>query len=240
MSEHSVSTSDSPAADQKRRLMLLAGAAAAIAVVAAIYLVFLSGGKSSTPTGAVPSTPHHVVASSSPSASPSSAAAVPAAYAVAAGRNPFSPLVTPPAASGTASGATGGGATATGAAATNAASPSASSSVALPTGIVLPSISAFPTPTVTVTASPTPTALPVGNQTLVLTAVDGATGVATVTVNGTTYQPKSGKVFGKYFKLVSILSGTDPTTNAPTYGADFEYGDQFVQLAVGQSATFGG
>jgi hypothetical protein len=82
--------------------------------------------------------------------------------------------------------------------------------------------------------------LPTGNQTLVLTAVDGATGVATVTVNGTTYQPKSGKVFAKYFKLVSILSGTDPTTNAPTYGADFEYGDQFVQLAVGQSATFGG
>jgi hypothetical protein len=44
-------------------------------------------------------------------------------------------------------------------------------------------------------------------------------------------------VFGTYFKLVSILS--DSSTTPTTYGADFEYGDQFVQLAKGQSATLG-
>jgi hypothetical protein len=227
-------SADSAAAEQKKRLMLIAGAGAVVVVVAAIYFLFLSGG-SSTPTGAVPSTPRTPVVATSPTPSPSSAAAVPAAYAVAAGRNPFSPIVVAPTAAATTAAATAPAATPT-------VAPSPSSSFVLPSGVVLPSMSPFPTPTVTVTASPSPSLspLPSGNETLVLTAVDGTTGVATVTVNGTTYQPKSGKVFAQYFKLVSILTGTDPTTNAPTYGADFEYGDQFVQLAVGQSAQFSG
>ena len=58
-------------------------------------------------------------------------------------------------------------------------------------------------------------------------------------VEGTTSTPytgvKTGKTFGTYFKLVSLVS-SDPA-NPPVVGsADFQYGDQFVQLAQGESA----
>jgi hypothetical protein len=74
---------------------------------------------------------------------------------------------------------------------------------------------------------------------LKLDSVDVAGGTANVTVTkGSTSTPytnvKTGQVFGTYFKLVSIVSnGATP----PVGSADFEYGDQFVQLATGESAA---
>ncbi len=67
-----------------------------------------------------------------------------------------------------------------------------------------------------------------------------ATNTIDVTVtNGATTTPYNGihpgQVFGTYFKLVSILADTSGAT--PVYGADFEYGDQFLQLANGPVST---
>jgi hypothetical protein len=98
---------------------------------------------------------------------------------------------------------------------------------------------------VTVTATPSPTGLPTAGQTITLTlvAVDSNAGTADVTVKqGSTTTPynglKPGQVFGTYFKLVSILS-SDPAQPPVSYGADFEYGDQFVQLSTGEWSQFG-
>jgi hypothetical protein len=68
----------------------------------------------------------------------------------------------------------------------------------------------------------------------------GKTASVTVTSNGSTTpydNVPSGTVFGTYFKLVSVL--TDPSTTPATNGANFQYGDQFVQLTQGQSAQLG-
>jgi hypothetical protein len=46
---------------------------------------------------------------------------------------------------------------------------------------------------------------------------------------------KTGAVFGTYFKLVSVVS-SDPANPPVVSSADFEYGDQFVQLTVGETA----
>ena len=79
-------------------------------------------------------------------------------------------------------------------------------------------------------------------MTLKVVRVDGS-GTADVTVtNAGTATPYNnvlpGQVFGTYFKLVSIVS-SDPAAPPVSYGADFQYGDQFVQLAQGQSAQLG-
>jgi hypothetical protein len=78
---------------------------------------------------------------------------------------------------------------------------------------------------------------------LTLVNVDANAGTVDVTVKqGTTTTPfnglKPGQVFDKYFKVVSILS-SDPSQPPVTYGADFQYGDQFVQLAKGEWSQFG-
>jgi len=97
---------------------------------------------------------------------------------------------------------------------------------------------------VTSTATPTatPTGLPTAGQaiTLTLDAVDLAAGTVDVTVvNGSTTTQytglEAGKVFGTYFKVVSILS-SDPASPPVVGKAGFQYGDQFVQLAQGESA----
>ena len=95
----------------------------------------------------------------------------------------------------------------------------------------------------TVTATPTPTSLPTSPSAVSLTLVRADTTNTidvTVTSGGTTTPYNNvtpGQVFGTYFKLVSILADTSGST--PVYGADFEYGDQFLQLAKGQSAQLG-
>jgi hypothetical protein len=76
-----------------------------------------------------------------------------------------------------------------------------------------------------------------------LVNVDPNTSTVDVTVKqGATTTPynglKPGQTFGKYFKVVSILS-SDPSTPPVYYGADFQYGDQFVQLAKGEWSQFG-
>jgi hypothetical protein len=249
-----------PADDRRKKLLVLGGVGGAVIVAAVLFLLF-SGGGSSTSGANAPLVrgSARATAPGSPVAS-TSTVVVPAAYNGPAGRNPFSPLVTAP----------GGGAGGTGSSSPSASvvvpagtvtptpTPTPTPTFVFPTGVPFPSATSTPTATVTVTATPspsksasptpspsasvtpTPTPTPSGPETLILTAVDTAGGDVTVTVNGTTYTPTTGTVFAQYFKLVSILSGTDPSTGQPTSGADFEYGDQFVQLAVGQSATFSG
>lgn len=223
-----------PAADAARkRQLLLVGGVAAVGAVGVVAYFLLTGGASSGSRAPVagPQVTHHAHASASPSLSPSAVGAtIPAAYTAPVGHNPFKPLVVPPTQAASSS---------------SSASPSASTSrtpTPTPTVIVFPSPTPTkapsPTPTVTVTATPSPTGLPTSptTQTLVLVDVDFANGKASVTVNGTAYQPKDGQVFATYFKLVSVIQGTDPSTGATTLGADFEYGDQFVQLAKGETA----
>jgi hypothetical protein len=242
MSESSLSPTGSSQKNQRLALVAVVG----VAVVGVIvYLLLFSGGSSSSPAAARV-TPH-VHTSAVTSASPSAVQAVPAAYTAAVGRNPFQPALTPPPVAATASSS---------AAAASAAAASASKAAAAspsPTLIVIPTLTLSPAPTVTVTASPSPTStvtvtpsptgLPTAGNAITLTLVRADnTGTVDVTVtNGATTTPYNGiapgQVFGTYFKLVSILS--DTSTIPTSYGADFEYGDQFVQLAKSQSATLG-
>jgi hypothetical protein len=87
--------------------------------------------------------------------------------------------------------------------------------------------------------------LPTAGQaiTLTLDEVDLTAGTVNVTVTqGSTSKQytavKPGTVFGAYFKLVSVVS-SDPNKPPVTGGADFQYGDQFVQLEQGEWAQFG-
>jgi hypothetical protein len=241
MSESSLSPTGSSQKNQRLALVAVVG----VAVVGVIvYLLLFSGGSSSSPAAARV-TPH-VQSSAVASSSPSAVQAVPAAYTAAVGRDPFQPALTPPPAATASSSAAAASAAAASASKAAAASPS-------PTLIVIPTLTLSPTPTVTVTASPSPTAtvtvtpsptgLPTAGNSITLTLVRADnTGTVDVTVtNGATTTPYNGvapgQVFGTYFKLVSILS--DTSTSPTTYGADFEYGDQFVQLAKSQSATLG-
>jgi type IV secretory pathway VirB10-like protein len=237
MSESSLTPTGS---QNNQRLALVA--VIGVAVVGVIVYLLLFSGKSSSSGPAASVTPH-VVASAPASASPSAVEAVPAAYTAAVGRNPFQPALTPPAAPAAA---------ATTAGATKAPTPTPTPTPTQPL-IVIPTLTLAPSPTVTVTASPSPTAtvtvtpsptgLPTaGNSiTLALVRADSSGTVDVTVTNGATTTPYNnvapGQVFGTYFKLVSILS--DTSTSPTTYGADFEYGDQFVQLAKGQSATLG-
>ena len=95
-------------------------------------------------------------------------------------------------------------------------------------------------PSATPSATPKPSSTPLPSnvdETLVLTSVNYAANTVSVTVDGKAYQPKNGQVFAQYFKLVSILSNTG-ATDPMNDGASFEYGDQFIQLTVGQSSHF--
>jgi hypothetical protein len=239
MSESSATAIVDSSRNQRLAIFAVVGA---VVVAVAVYLLLFSGG-SSAKTGAVASTPHpvSVVASSS---APVAAQAIPAAYSGDPGRNPFQPAETPPAPKVTASAAPSGSAKAS-------ASPSPTVIVIptlsfaptpTPTSTPTPTVSTSPSPTVTVTATPSSTALPTasGAITLTLTRVDSTGTInASVTSGGTTTPYTNvapGTVFGTYFKLVSIVS-SDPAAPPVTYGADFEYGDQFIQLAQGQSAA---
>src|SRR5450432_1794409 len=239
MSESSLETTGS--AQRNQRLALVAvGGVAVIGVI--VYLLLFSGGSSSkTPTAANAPV---ASAASSPvaSASPSTAQAVPAAFTAAVGRDPFQPALTPPPPPAVAVAPAAGAAKAS-ASPTPTPTPTVSV-IVIPTLTLAPTGSPSPTPTVTVTATPSPTGLPTTATplTLKVVRVDGS-GTADVTVtSGTTTTPYSGvlpgQVFGTYFKLVSIVS-SDPAAPPVTYGADFQYGDQFVQLAQGQSAQLG-
>ena len=228
-----------PGSQKNQRLALVA--VVGVAVFGVIIYLLLFSGKSSSSGPAASVTPH-VVASAPASASPSAVQAVPAAYTAAVGRNPFQPALTPPPAPVTASAKP----------ATPTVAPTPTPTPTQPL-IVIPTLTLAPSPTVTVTASPSPTAtvtvtpsptgLPTAGNSITLALVRAdSTGTVDVTVtNGATTTPYNnvapGQVFGTYFKLVSILS--DTSTTPTTYGADFEYGDQFVQLAKGQSATLG-
>jgi len=235
MSESSPALAGSAQRNQRLALVAVVGVAV-LGVIA--YLLLFSGGSKSSDSGAVPSHPHTAVSSASPTA----VQAVPAAYTAAVGRNPFQPALVPPTppASPTAKAA---------AKASVAPTPSSTPSplIVIPTLTLAPTptvtVTANPSPTVTVTATPTPTSLPTAGNAITLTLVRAdATNTIDVTVtNGATTTPYNGitpgQVFGTYFKLVSILADTSGAT--PVYGADFEYGDQFLQLAKGQSAQLG-
>src|SRR5665213_722095 len=219
MSESSSALAGSAQRNQRLALVAVVGVAV-LGVIA--YLLLFSGESKSSNTGAVPSHPHTAVSSASPTA----VQAVPAAYTAAVGRNPFQPALVPP---------------------TPPASPTAKASTKAsvapaPTSTPSPLI-VIPSPTVTVTATPSPTSLPTAGNAITLTLVRAdATNTIDVTVtNGATTTPYNGitpgQIFGTYFKLVSILADTSGAT--PVYGADFEYGDQFLQLAKGQSAQLG-
>ena len=232
MSESSPALAGSAQRNQRLALVAVVGVAV-LGVIA--YLLFFSGGSKSSNTGA---TPRHTPTAAVASASPTAVQAVPAAYTAAVGRNPFQPALVPPTlpASPTAKATKAVAATPT---------PTPSPLIVIPTLTLAPAptASASPAPTVTVTATPSPTSLPTAPNAITLTLVRAdATNTIDVTVtNGATTTPYNGitpgQVFGTYFKLVSILADTSGAT--PVYGADFEYGDQFLQLAKGQSAQLG-
>jgi hypothetical protein len=235
MSESSPALAGSAQRNQRLALVAVVGVAV-LGVIA--YLLFFSGGSKSSNTGAMP--PHTPTAVSS--ASPTAVLAVPAAYTAAVGRNPFQPALVPPnpPASSTAKATTKASVAPT-------PTPTPSPLIVIPTLTLAPTptvtVTANPSPTVTVTATPSPTSLPTAPNAITLTLVRAdATNTIDVTVtNGATTTPYNGitpgQVFGTYFKLVSILADTSGAT--PVYGADFEYGDQFLQLAEGQSAQLG-
>jgi hypothetical protein len=221
-------------AKNRQLLALLLVALVLVAVVAAYFMFVAGGSKSDSSTLGSGGTHARPVASASNTAVAGAAgvSAIPAVYPAPPGHNPFKPLAVepPPPAPSTS--------------ARSSATPSPSPSPS-PTIVIPAPTKASPTPTVTVTATPSPTSLPTAGQsiTLTLVSVDSTAGTADVTVKqGTTTTPynglKPGQVFGTYFKLVSILS-SDPSTPPVTYGADFEYGDQFVQLATGEWSQFG-
>jgi hypothetical protein len=93
---------------------------------------------------------------------------------------------------------------------------------------------------VVVVPSPTGLTTAATSENLTLNSVDAAQNTVNVTVTTTgkpaIYTVQNGKEFGTYFKLVSIL--TDPSSGKGV-GADFQYGDRFVQLLVTQSAQLG-
>jgi hypothetical protein len=236
MSESSPALAGSAQRNQRLALVAVVGVAV-LGVIA--YLLLFSGGSKSANSGA---TPPHTPTAPVVSASPTAVQAVPAAFTGAVGRNPFQPALVPPtpAASPTAKTSTK---------ASVAPTPTATPTplIVIPTLTLAPTptvtVTANPSPTVTVTATPTPTSLPTAGNAITLTLVRAdATNTIDVTVtNGATTTPYNGvtpgQVFGTYFKLVSILADTSGAT--PVYGADFEYGDQFLQLAKGQSAQLG-
>ncbi|HZV26851.1 MAG TPA: hypothetical protein VFG00_11220 [Acidothermaceae bacterium] len=236
MSESSPALAGSAQRNQRLALVAVVGVAV-LGVIA--YLLLFSGGSKSSNTGA---TPRHTPTAAVASASPTAVQAVPAAYTAAVGRNPFQPALIPPTppASATAKASTKASVAAT-------PTPTPSPLIVIPTLTLAPTptvtVTANPSPTVTVTATPTPTSLPTAGNAITLTLVRAdATNTIDVTVtNGATTTPYNGitpgQVFGTYFKLVSILADTSGAT--PVYGADFEYGDQFLQLAKGQSAQLG-
>jgi hypothetical protein len=232
MSESSLAPNGSSQRNQRLALVAVVGVAV-LGVIA--YLLFFSSGSKSSNTGAMP---RHTPTAAVASASPTAVQAVPAAYTAAVGRNPFQPALVPPTppATPTAKATKAVAATPT---------PTPSPLIVIPTLTLAPAptASASPAPTVTVTATPSPTSLPTAPNAITLTLVRAdATNTIDVTVtNGATTTPYNGitpgQVFGTYFKLVSILADTSGAT--PVYGADFEYGDQFLQLAKGQSAQLG-
>lgn len=224
----------------RNRQLIVAGLVVAIVAIAAVgYFVFVRGGSSKSGS-ALPPIPHRSHSAAAASGAPSATAtpgALPAVYQGPPANNPFRPLVVPPTTQPPVAPASGSS-SATG-------SPSASPTVVIPTLTPTATPKSSPTPTVTVTATPSPTGLPTAGQTITLTlvAVDSNAGTADVTVKqGSTTTPynglKPGQVFGTYFKLVSILS-SDPASPPVTYGADFQYGDQFVQLSTGEWSQFG-
>ena len=238
MSESSPALAGSAQRNQRLALVAVVGVAV-LGVIA--YLLLFSGGSKSSNSGATP--PHtHTATAPVASASPTAIQAAPAAFAGTVGRNPFQPAFVPPTppASPTAKSSAKAAAAAT-------PTPSASPLIVIPTLTLAPTptvtVTANPSPTVTVTATPSPTSLPTSGSAITLTLVRAdATNTIDVTVtNGATTTPYNGitpgQVFGTYFKLVSILADTSGTT--PVYGADFEYGDTFLQLAKGQSAQLG-
>jgi hypothetical protein len=233
-------TSPAPAGSAQRNQRLALVAVVGVAVLGVIaYLLLFSGGSKSSDSGAVP---HHTPTAVS-SASPTGVQAVPAAYTGAVGRNPFQPALVPP----TPPASPSAKAASTKASVAPTPTPTPTPLIVIPTLTLAPTptvtVTANPSPTVTVTATPTPTSLPTAGNAITLTLVRAdATNTIDVTVtNGATTTPYNGitpgQIFGTYFKLVSILADTSGAT--PVYGADFEYGDQFVQLAKGQSAQLG-
>jgi cell division septation protein DedD len=225
---------------QKKQLLVVGTVFGVLALAAALVLMLLGGGNSSAAGSVIAA--NAAAKSKSASASPSGLGAyvIPSQYAGNVGHDPFKPVVV--AKVPVASGSSGGAATTS---TSSSPSPTKTPVVTLtptptPT-VIIPTPTATPTATVTVT--PSPTGLPTSStsQTLTLLSVDTAANTINVTVaaNGQTtpYTVQNGKVFGTYFKLVSIL--TDGTTTPPSYGADFQYGDQFLQLNMGQSATLG-
>lgn len=239
----SVSPPEVAASAARNQRIALIAVVGVVVVGALAYLLLFSGNKSSNTGAVVPSRPHvqsSAVASDSPAAA---VAAIPAAYAGAIGRNPFQPATTPPAApvSASASGAAASGA------ASKSASPTANPTptvIVIPTLTLPPTSAPTPTPTVTVTATPTATGLPTAGApiTLTLTRVDNSGTVDVTVAKGGTTTPyvnvAPGQIFGTYFKLVSLVS-SDPANPPVQYGADFEYGDQFLQLVQGESAQLG-
>jgi hypothetical protein len=223
---------------QKKQLLVVGTVFGVLALAAALLLMLLGGGNSSA-AGSILAA--NAAAKSSASASPSGLGpyVIPSQYAGTIGHDPFRPVVVAkiPVASGSSGAATTSTSTSSSASPTKAPvvtlTPTPSPTVVIPTA----------TPTATVTVTPSPTGLPTSStsQTLTLVSVDTAANTVNVTVlaNGATtpYTVQNGKVFGTYFKLVSIL--TDSTTSPPSYGADFQYGDQFIQLNMGQSAQLG-
>ncbi|MBX6371508.1 MAG: hypothetical protein IRZ02_04545 [Acidothermus sp.] len=200
-------------ATRRRQLVLVAALAVVVAVALVAYFLLMgkSGGPSESTSATVLPRSTHAPATATPSAVPT---AIPANYNGPVGRNPFKPLVVPPPPT------------------TAAASPS-------PTPTLTPTV----VPTVTVT--PSPTGLPTANKLLKLTlaAVDPNTPSVTVKITDVAANAtqtisgiRPGQVFGTYFKLVSVLS-SDPSQPPVQYGADFQYGDQFIQLGVGDVAT---
>jgi hypothetical protein len=237
MSESSLAPNGSSQRNQRLALVAVVGVAV-LGVIA--YLLLFSGGSKSSDTGAVP--PHTPTAVSS--ASTTAVQAVPAAFTAAVGRNPFQPALVPPTPAPIPAAAPAKAAK--GVAPTPTPTPS-QPLIVIPTLPPAPTptvtVTANPSPTVTVTATPTPTSLPTAGNAITLTLVraDTTNTIDVSVTNGATTTPYNGitpgQVFDTYFKLVSILADNSGTT--PVYGADFEYGDQFLQLAQGQSAQLG-
>lgn len=73
-------------------------------------------------------------------------------------------------------------------------------------------------------------------QSLTLNSVDVDKKTVAITLNGKPLVATSGQVFGSYFRLIGVVTvATDPIQ----YGAVFQYGDQSIQLYVGDSIDIG-
>jgi hypothetical protein len=233
-----------PGGVQRKQVVVAATAGVLALGVVAFVMIFVGGANGAS--GSILEA--NAAAKSSAAASPSGlyAYSIPAAYAGTVGHDPFKPLVV--AKSAPASGGAGGG-NSTGSNTSTSPSPTKTPTptptVIVPTITPTPTVTITPTPTATatVTVTPSPTGLPTSSaaQTLTLVSVDTVANTVnvTVTANGTTtaLTVHNGAVFGTYFKVVSILSDPGPP---PANGADFQYGDEFIQLSQGQSAQVGG